>query len=235
MNANQPLQLKRLFLYLLIASVCLSAFLGIGALLTGSFGWVQVRILLTTVVLTGASICGLGCGALWERGRLRPLAAGGIGLATLSAFLLIMGMWTEINSEGYWKTAMSLTVLAIAAAHLSLLSLARLAPRFKWAWVGAYASIIGLALLIDAMIFGEPRSEEIMFRVLGVLAIISASFSILIPILHRLSRTPGRASLPADAVLSAGGEEPLDAELQRLRARIQELEAGQRHGVPANV
>ena len=73
MNSTQPFQLKRLFLYLLIASVCLSAILGIAALLSGSFGWVQVRILLTTVVLTGASICGLGCGALWERGRLRPL------------------------------------------------------------------------------------------------------------------------------------------------------------------
>jgi len=228
MHAMQPLQLKRLFLYLLILSVCLSALTGIVVLLAGDFGWMQVRILLTTVTLTAASICGLACGALWERGRLRALALGGIALAVLSGAALIAGMWIEVTFEAYWKTAASLTVFAIAAAHLSLLSLARLASRFRWAWVGAYVSIISLALLIVGMILGEAGNPEAMFRILGVLAIISTSFTIMIPILHRLSRESlalrgANGSVPDG--LPAEDEVAIDAEIARLQERIAALEA----------
>jgi hypothetical protein len=232
MNGSQANHIKRIFLYLLIVSVNFSAILGIVALLAGSdFGWVEIRILLTTVTLTGASICGLACGVLWERGRGRVLAIPGIALAIVSAALLIAGMWIEVGSDGYWKTAVSLTVLAVAAAHLSLLSLARLATQFAWAWVGAYLSIIGLALMLNGMIIVEELGDETMLRIVGVTAIIAASFSVLIPIFHRLSKTtPALRSAysPATECVPAEGEESIDAEIARLQKRIAELEARRR-------
>jgi hypothetical protein len=233
MSSIRSFRIKQFSLYLLIVSVFLSAVLGIWALLSGrDFDWVEVRILLTTVTISGASICGLGCGAFWETGRGRILPIIGIALAITSAVLLITGMWVEVDSEGYWKTAVILTIFAVAAAHLSLLSIARLARQFSWAWIAAYVSILGLALIISAMVIGEV-DDDWAFRLVGVVSIISASFSILIPVFHRLSKTTPAlrsASSQTSFGLPAEGEESIDAELARLRARIAELEARKRQG-----
>ena len=64
MNDQQGFPVKKAFLYALIGSVVLSALLGIGAILSGRFGWFEIRILLTTITISVASICGLACGDL---------------------------------------------------------------------------------------------------------------------------------------------------------------------------
>ena len=63
MSTAEPFPVKKAFLYSLVASVLLSAFLGIVAILSGRFGWLEIRIILTTVTIALASICGLACGA----------------------------------------------------------------------------------------------------------------------------------------------------------------------------
>jgi hypothetical protein len=60
--------LKRIFLRLMIASIALSAALGILGILTARYGWFDLRILLTTVTIGVASISGLACGVA----RVRP-------------------------------------------------------------------------------------------------------------------------------------------------------------------
>src|SRR5262249_46369732 len=57
MDESQPFAVKKAFLYALIASVVLGALLGILTILSGRFGWLEVRVLLTTVTVAGASIC----------------------------------------------------------------------------------------------------------------------------------------------------------------------------------
>jgi hypothetical protein len=78
---------RRLFLYILIASVVLSALIGIAVLLFGDFGEVEIRVLFTTLTITVTSVCGLACGAFLESGRGRVLPAAGIGLAVVSAVM----------------------------------------------------------------------------------------------------------------------------------------------------
>src|SRR5262245_11653507 len=127
MNEAQPFPVKKAFLYALIGSVVLGALLGILTILSGHFGWLEIRVLLTTVTVAGASICGLACGAYLstKRGTILPLA--GIGLTLLAAVMVIAGIWQATLSDGYWQVATSASVFAVACAHLSLLSMARLA------------------------------------------------------------------------------------------------------------
>jgi hypothetical protein len=125
MNTEPSNLVKRLFLYALIVSVAISAGLGILAILAGNWGWFEIRVLLTTVTISAASICGLGCGAYLAAGGNRAVPLAGIGLAMAAAAQIIVGMWSEIGGEAYWKAAASLSVFAVAFAHLSLLSIAR--------------------------------------------------------------------------------------------------------------
>jgi len=178
---------KRIALWFLIVSVAISAVLGIIAILTGNFGDLQVRIVLTTLTISGASICALACGALWEKKKENWLAPLGIVLAGLFAVLVIIGIWAEIDATPYWKMSASATVVAVATAHACLLSLARLAPRFSWARLVAFAAIFTLATLIVISIYIEPTAE-LGFRMIGTVSIVVAAFTIMIPIFHRLSR-----------------------------------------------
>ena len=178
---------KRVALWFLIVSVAISAVLGIIAILTGKFGDLQIRIILTTLTISGASICALACGALREKQKDNWLAPLGIILAGLFAVLVIIGIWAEIDATPYWKLSSSTIVAAFAAAHVCLLSLARLAARFTWARVAAFAAIFTLAVLIILSIYIEPTGD-LGFRMIGSVAVVVAAFTIMIPIFHRLSR-----------------------------------------------
>jgi hypothetical protein len=226
MNDAQGFPLKKAFLYALIGSVGLSALLGILAILSGSYGWFEIRILLTTATIAAASICGLACGAYLATKRGQALPIAGVGLSLLAAVMIIAGMWIEMNSEVYWKVAASASVFSVAFAHLALLSMARLAEWFRWSLVAAYVAILGVASLIVLMILGQSNGSG-MFQLLGVAAIIDAAITIVIPILHRLSKAEvaeGKES-PSSAMLG-----DIDAEIAKLRERIVELERMKQQG-----
>ncbi len=108
----EPFPVKKTFLYSLVVSVLLSAILGIIAILSGRFGWVEIRIILTTVTIALASICGLACGAYLGTKTAKALPLSGIVFTLLAAAMIIMGMWIEVGSEGYWKLAASISVFA---------------------------------------------------------------------------------------------------------------------------
>ena len=116
-------------------------------------------------------------------------------------------------------------MFAVACAHLSLLSMARLADQFRWSLAAAYVVILGVATLIVVLILRE-RYDAGMFQLLGVAAIVDAAITIVIPILHRLSRDEisGAADTTATAAPSASRVAEIDGEIARLRQRIAELE-----------
>src|SRR5262249_45716874 len=143
---------KRLALWFLIASVGLSAIIGIIAILS-KFGRTEAQILLTTLTVSAASICALACGALWESQRAKILPVAGIVLAISDAALFIVGIWWEAQSEAYWKFSASVGLIAVATAHACLLSLARLAARFAWARIAAFVAAYLLAIFFIYIIY----------------------------------------------------------------------------------
>jgi hypothetical protein len=214
-------RLTKCFLWLFIASIVATALAGIAAIAgPGLNGWFEFKILLTTAIIAAASVCGLACGGCLTRGH-RVLPTAGLILAILSACLLLSGLWVEIDSEAYWKTAASLSFFAVACAHLAMLFMANLAGGYRWAYMVAHQLILGLAALLTAgFVFEEQLlNSEAFWRFTGVLAILGAAITLLIPVFHRLSRdTIAAERAGIDPVLV------LDEEIAAVERRLAELE-----------
>ncbi len=207
------INLKKFFLYSLIASVGISAFLGIVVIIFGNFGEFESKVLLTSVVITVTSILGLASGAYLETGQSRALPLAGIVLSVISAgmWLMIVWAWRDQNSN-FVKSLMSVTILATAFSHLSLLSLAKLDRRFKWSYYAAHALIWTLAGFLIWLVWTiENDISDLAGRIIGVLSIAVAAVTVATPIFHKLSN-------------SGYTDEEIDAEIEKLKLKIQSLE-----------
>ena len=204
---------RRLFLIGLIASVSISALIGILVLLFGNFGEIEVRVLMTTLTVTVTSIFGLACGAYLETGRGRYMPLAGIGLSMIAALMCFLIIWNALDqNEVFIKSFLTATLLAAACSHLSLLSLARLDHRFSWTRIVAVVCITLLCAIFLYILWWEPMGgSDLIYRLLGVLGIVLASITVITPVLHKLSS-------------GDSGIEKLDAEIERLKSRIAELE-----------
>ena len=177
-------------LRIFIVSVAASALTGAAAIampLDDSWGWFQVRVFLTTVIIAATSVCGLACGGCLARGdRVMPVA--GIALALISGGLAMAGLWIEIHSDIYWKLCAVTTSFAVACAHLSMLLMARLHGGYRWAHVFCYQLILGLAGLVAIGIVVELFDHEAYWRLVGVLSVAVAALTLVTPVFHFLSR-----------------------------------------------
>jgi hypothetical protein len=210
---SESMNLRRIFLIALIASVSISALLGIGVILLGNFGYVEVRVLMTTFTVTVMSICGLACGAHLETGRGNVLPKGGIALSLIAALMALLVIWNFLDEVGeFLKAFVTATILAIACSHLSLLSLARLDQRFAWTRVLASVCVWTISGILIVIIWLEPvGGSDLIYRILGILSIILASITVVTPVLHKLSS-------------DRSGLDKIDAEIEALRQRIEALE-----------
>ena len=209
----ERLDLRRTFLYLLIASVAVSALFAISVILFGDFGNFEVRVMMTTLTITVTSIIGLACGAAIEAGKARILPFTGIAAAALSALALFLIIWNVLDeNEVFIKSTVTAVTVSIVCSHLSLLALARLDSRFRWSWPAAFVLDWLLAGILLFLMWFEPEGDSgIVFRVIAVLSILIGAVTVMTPIFHKLS----------------GPDDPraeIDAEIARLRDRLEELE-----------
>lgn len=206
-------RLRRLFLISLIASVATSAAIGIGVLLLGNFGMIEVRILMTTMVITIVSVLGLACGAYIEIRGGRELPYAGILFSVIAGLMSFFVIWNVLDDyEVFIKSFLTVTLLATACSHLSLLALARLDRRFSWTRISAVICMVLLCAILLFILWFEPTGEsDLIYRVLGVLGILLASITVVTPVLHKLSSDQSDVG-------------KIDAEIDALKKRIAELE-----------
>lgn len=206
------INLKKFFLYLLITSVGVSALIGIGVILFGNFGDLEVRVLCTTLTVTVTSILGLACGAYLESNRGKLLPVSGIVFAVIAAILWMFVIWYRGEPvEWFMKTTVTVTLLAASCSHISLLSLARLERKFIWSYYAVHVVIWCLTAFLLFLVWTEPKTyEDLIGRSIGVLSIIVASLTVITPIFHKLS-----SHEPV--------ESEIDAEIARLQAKIEIL------------
>ena len=199
--------------------------MGIWAIISGEFGDLQFKVLLTTLTVVGTSILGLACGAFLESPRFQqsiykftPIA--GIIFAILTALLSLWLIWQpdRSNSEKSLKFFFVFLILAFSLAQLSLLSMARLAKKFFWSLITAYIVIFVLDSIISAIIIFELESDDgLILRFIGVLSVAAASLTVMIPIFHRLSRSEF-------VDFKAPTARKIDVEISNLKTRIEQLE-----------
>ena len=204
--------------------------MGIWAILSGD---IEYRVLGTTLTIVGTSILGLACGAFFENPRSQKfpvivVPVVGIILSILSALLTIWLIWAETMwlDKAFFKTLAVSAIFAFALSHLSLLSIAQLSGHFRWAIITAYAVILLLASIISYIVVLEPPSEgTLVLRLIGVLAVVDAAVTVMIPIFHRLSRTEF-VDIPSVSQID-GKINELKAQLTRLEKQKEDILRGQ--------
>jgi hypothetical protein len=177
---------RKAFLYCFIAFLAISAFLSIVIVLAGSFSKFEIKVLLTSFTIAGASICCLCCSAFSQQSR-NPFAILGMAMSIASGALIILGLWMENESTPYWKSTAVVSVLAVAFAHFFALMTARIDRSYTWVRIVTGLTIFSLASIISSMIIWEIDNEWI-FKTIVALAIIAALETLVIPILHKLSK-----------------------------------------------
>lgn len=221
--SDYQFSLRKLFLWMHIVAVACSAFVGVGQILVGNYN--EFRLLLTSLTIALASVCALGCGAALEGKRATVFPVAGLVLTLLGTLMLLYGVWVDrpwlLPVEWYYRPTAFFCINAIACGHISLLSIARLSRRFRWAKILAVISILTVATLscVLFMSFSPQKFGIDFFRFFAVAAIFDAAISILIPIFHFLSYGEMKA-------LNSGVESTLqaiDAEIAQLESRLVKL------------
>ncbi len=212
---------KQPLLYALIISILVGAILGIVLILRNTWGWFEVRVMLTTLVIAVGSLAGLAC----ELSR-RPVGGNlaaicGLSLTALSSLLWLFCIWGEPNDEWFWKSVATVSILALANVHVCLLSNARLASRFRWVYLVTVQLIFGLAFLFLVMLWGQHDSPAL-WRIVATLSILVAALTLIIPILHRIGRHDGvrteQLTPPEEQNVAK-----IDAEIKKLETQLTQL------------
>ena len=188
---DESLHMKKAFLLSMIVSLCFAALMGIIVFISGTYGWVEVKILLTTLAIGIFSLAGLCNAALYEKGKAKGFAMTGI-IITLIAFILTLIL---IWNDGYsWrelgKILYTLWVLSIASAHVSLLLLIDSTDgKVNIARMMTFFFIVAISLYIILFIYEVITfREEFSIRLFGVLVILDALGTIITPILHKYTK-----------------------------------------------
>ena len=176
-----------------IASMSLTAVVGIVALLSGDFGDTQIQIILTTLLITGFSVTALCHLAIAGR----PVrVVGFVGLA-VSAAALVLGLaliwlvWGDGSSAVFqllrWFTVSGILALSLAQANLLLLLAGRRHPVLRVALgatlaaIGLLALLLALPIVTDGAIPG-PDNADAYARSVGVVAILDALGTVVLPV-----------------------------------------------------
>lgn len=182
------MELRKSALRLLIISIVISGALAIAALVTGEFGRLQAKVLLSALATSGASICGMACGAAWDQGRWRPAALGGLGVVLVTLTITLFAFWIEPEPINTWmNTVATGWLLSVAAAHASLLGLARTDRLLAWVRTSSivlgFVLAIGIALPIWSTVYQDNNAY---FRGLGVVGVLMLTGSLGLPVAARL-------------------------------------------------
>ena len=179
--------MKRAFLQAIIATLVVTALVGIYVFLFGTFGKTEAKILGTTLAICYFSTTSLACSAAFEKKRHPALSLPGLALGVLGLAFFIPSIWAEwLDTEAVGKAMGIIGVLSFSLAQACLLSLVPLQRRHAWVFYAAVALILALAATISGIIIVEPHDEDLIVRVIGVVAILDGCFSLCVPILHRL-------------------------------------------------
>jgi hypothetical protein len=192
-------QLQKISLRLLILSIVASGGLAIAALLAGEFGSLQAKILLSALAVSGASICGMACGAAWDRRRWPGPALGGIALVLLTLIATLIGFWFEPEPIDPWmKCVATGWLFSVAAAHACLLGLTRTDATLAWVRAAAIALGFTLAVGVALPVWTDIAANETpYFRGVGVVGVLMLVASLSLPVVARLRNLPSPAAAAA--------------------------------------
>jgi hypothetical protein len=170
-----------------VASIVVNAALGIYALVGGDFGDLQQDVLFTSLTISAAGVLALVCLPAAERGILGPVPYIGMGAAVATSAVVFAVIWLPDPPQTLERIASTLGVVAVTVAYGCVVGLASLAPRFRWVLKVATGLALALGALVTVATWGTGDAEWY-GRTVGVVAVLLAAATLLVPVLHRASR-----------------------------------------------
>lgn len=178
-----------------IASVSLCGLVGIYCLVIGQIGPFEEKILATTGIVSACSILGLTAAVPWERRRWHPIGPmAAIGVTAALIMSLTMVWLIHGFTEEFGRALLVTWIVAVTLCHIGLMSLARL--RTQWAIIQTVTVVCAILLageLITMIVWDV--SDDMLARIAGVLAILTACGTVSLPILHRISAMQAREAV----------------------------------------
>ncbi len=184
--------LKTYFVRTLLVSLSGTALLGIAALLFGSFGELEGRILLTTLLVGAYSILCLGSLVLVGR-KFAPVGVAGIAASSAALLIGATLIWSVHDLDGdtnliefaircFWV----LGVAGVACTHASLLLNQR--GRIGALTLATLASVAVVAVMVALPAVNIEIADGAYWRILGVFAILDVVGTIFVPLAARFGR-----------------------------------------------
>ncbi len=200
--------IRRAFLWSMIVSLSLAAFIGVAALTFGSGSMLMGRIFGTTSAWACLSVVCLMQAIAVERRRLVPLMWVGMASAALAFLVWVFLIWAESvlrgsSEELLAKLGGTLSLLAVPLAPVGLIALPDLHAR----WTQSVRRLVYVCVFIFAALFTfmiwasdyiDWPVEDVLWRAVGVFAILSAAGVILVPVFWKLQglKEQTRTTLP---------------------------------------
>lgn len=207
MTLDDYTELRRQALRVFLAFLSLTAILALVAVL-GASGELVLRVLISSLTISAASVCAMCCAAYVEHGGNRHVGLTSAGLASVAGLLLIAVVWTEPGSEAVLKLTAILSCTAGFTAHALLLRIPVLPPGQRWVTHASTASIAAMTGLINFLILFESDGAP-MGQLIATFAILSGLATLAIPILVKL-----RGPLDEHGPKTIGAEGQLAVSLQ---------------------
>jgi len=206
------MKLRRAFLWSMIVSLSLAAFLGVAALLFPDLGPTE-EILVSTLLFAVFSLTALCCALVLEKHRLPILMWIGIAASAAALLTWLTFIWLESHfrhpfDERCVRTGFFFTLASVWIPYVGLLTWLRLqhpwARAVLWAAIGSASILtaVGLTACISPDLVEylfEFLDEDFAVRLLGAVGIVGACCTVLAPILWKiqsLRHAASRQSVP---------------------------------------
>lgn len=191
---------RRMLLRVFIIFLCLSAGLAVIGVLGGDLGGGSWKIVLSTLCVSGASMCGMVCTGFLQRHAAHPAGRVGIVASAAGGILVVGGILAEADNAGYWKLCGVTVILAVGLAYTLGLCIPRLASRHRWVQTCG-AGIAGFLTVFYILAVLAPGQMSyfafLSWQFFVITIILLMLFTVLIPLLARLAGAP--AELPETA------------------------------------
>jgi hypothetical protein len=200
---------RRAAVWTIIVSLVAAALIGIATIVSGEFGELQSKVLLTTLAVAGAAILALCHLAVLNR-DVKVLGWIGIATSAIALIAAVTLIWWNWNDTGMYGPGVATNIakllgvsllLAVSFAHANLLLLLADAPiRWMRTALDLTLVLIGIVpLLVIPVILSDggfpPQSlADMYWRFFGVILILDALGTVALPVVTIIVRGQRKAA-----------------------------------------
>ena len=195
--------MKKILLSMLLASLVISSATGVVIILIGDVNEMQTRLLLTMLASISFSLAGLACARRPSNVWLSPVPILGMVASTLTLAVIVLRIWDRQEVLPFWdplevgdggrKLSVTLIVLVVSLAHLSILAALRpVNDLMAYCRRGAMLAVSALGVLLITVVLQDLdlKTEGFYVRLVSAVVILDVVGTASMGLLARWGTVP---------------------------------------------